>query len=256
LPAEVLIIGAALSVQDPRERPLERQQAADQIHATFNHPDSDFLTFLNLWRFVEKERKALSKGQFRKLCQTHFLSWNRVQEWHDIHSQLREQLLEMGLKEGEAPGTPEEIHRALLAGLLCNIGYKDERDYQGARNSRFVIHPSSGLFKESPKWIVAAERIETSRHYGRIVARVQPAWIEEAGRHLIQRTYSEPHWQSESGQVAAFERVTLFGVTLVPKRRVNYGPINPAESREIFLRFGLTEGDFETRAPSGDTIGS
>ncbi len=247
--AEVLIIGAALSVQDPRERPQERQQAADQIHATFNHPDSDFLTFLNLWRFIAKERKALSKSQFRKLCQTHFLSWNRVQEWHDIHSQLREQLLEMGLKEGAAPGTPEEIHRALLTGLLCNIGFKDERDYQGARNSHFVIHPSSGLFKESPKWIVAAERIETSRHYGRIVARVQPAWIEEAGRHLIQRTYSEPHWQSESGQVAAYERVTLFGVTLVPKRRVNYGPINTAESREIFLRFGLVEGDFDTRAP-------
>ena len=247
--AEVLVIGAALSVQDPRERPQERQQAADQIHATFNHPDSDFLTFLNLWRFVEQERKALSKSQFRKLCQTHFLSWNRVQEWHDIHIQLREQLAEMGLKASEAPGSPEEIHRALLAGLLGNIGFKDERDYQGARNSRFVIHPSSGLFKESPKWIVAAERIETSRHYGRIVARVQPAWIEEAGRHLIQRTYSEPHWQSESGQVAAYERVTLFGVTLVPKRRVNYGPINPAESREIFLRFGLTEGDFDTRAP-------
>ncbi len=293
--AEVLVIAAALSVQDPRERPLERQQAADQIHATFNHPDSDFLTFLNLWRFVEQERKALSKSQFRKLCQTHFLSWNRVQEWHDIHSQLREQLAEMGFKEtgpiadsgatgeprarvrtadrkgrrrrdgsadrpspattagdvGErqAPGTTEEIHRALLAGLLCNIGFKDERDYQGARNSRFVIHPSSGLFKESPKWIVAAERIETSRHYGRIVARVQPAWIEEAGRHLIQRSYSEPHWQSESGQVAAYERVTLFGVALVPKRRVNYGPINPAESREIFLRFALVEGDFDTRAP-------
>ena len=297
--AEVLVIASALSVQDPRERPLERQQAADQIHATFNHPDSDFLTFLNLWRFVEQGRKALSKSQFRKLCQTHFLSWNRVQEWHDIHIQLREQLAEMGFKETgpiidsattgdggtlvrpadargrdpnrrrrvrgaggpqsagmtsevretHAPGTTDEIHRALLAGLLGNIGFKDERDYQGARNSRFVIHPSSGLVKDAPKWIVAAERIETSRHYGRIVARVQPAWIEEAGRHLIQRTYSEPHWQSESGQVAAHERVTLFGVTLVPKRRVNYGPINPAESREIFLRFGLVEGDFDTRAP-------
>ena len=248
--AEVLVIAAALSVQDPRERPLERQQAADQIHATFNHPDSDFLSFLNLWEFLEKERKALSKNRFRKLCQTHFLSWNRVQEWHDIHSQLREQAHEMGLKEGEADGTPEEIHRALLAGLLCNIGFKDDnREYQGARNSRFLIHPSSALFKEGPKWIVAAERIETSRQYGRIVARVQPGWIEEVGRHLIQRGYSEPHWQAESGQVAAYERVTLFGVTLVPKRRINYGPINPAESREIFLRFGLTEGDFDTRAP-------
>ncbi len=267
--SEMLIIAAALSVQDPRERPLDRQQAADEIHATFNHPDSDFLTFLNLWRFVEKERKALSRNQFRKLCQGHFLSWNRVQEWRDIHTQLHEQMAEMAIPnqsrrerkpssplgrwergaEGEAPGTYEEIHRALLTGLLSNVGFRDEREYQGARNSRFVIHPSSGLFKETPKWIVAAERIETTRHYGRIVARVQPGWIESAGAHLLQRSYSEPHWQSEPGQVAAYERITLFGVTLVPKRRVNYGPINPAEAREIFIRFGLAEGDFDTRAP-------
>jgi len=326
--AEVLVIASALSIQDPRERPLDRQQAADQIHATFSHPDSDFLTLLNLWRFVEKERKALSKNQFRKLCQQHFLNWNRVLEWHDIHAQLHEQLHEIEalrqsrgavapaverrgersaqrtLRDGpapvgsavrtapgtrprvasasvgsavrtapsttpraasapagskartadlaaaSAPGTPEEIHRALLTGLLANIGFKDEnREYQGARNSRFLIHPSSGLHKEGPKWIVAAERIETTRHYGRIVARVQPAWIEAAGAHLLQRTYAEPHWQADSGQVAAFEKVTLFGVTLVPRRRVNYGPINPAEAREIFVRFALAEGDFETRAP-------
>jgi len=298
---EVLVIASALSAQDPRERPLERQQAADEIHATFNHPDSDFLTFINLWSFLERERKALSKAQFRKLCQRHFLSWNRVQEWHDVHTQLREQLAEMGVvtkpsgehtagsapgrregradartrqgtrrgraasafaargvqaAEGEgtaAAGTYEEIHRALLTGLLSNIGFKDERDYQGARNSRFSIHPSSGLFpspgRESPKWIVAAERVETTRHYGRIVARVQPLWIESVAAHLLQRSYSEPHWQVNSGQVAAYERVTLFGVTLAPKRRVNYGPINPAESREIFLRFALTGGDFDTRAP-------
>ncbi|MFY9973101.1 MAG: ATP-dependent RNA helicase HrpA [Chromatiaceae bacterium] len=247
--AEVLVIASALSIQDPRERPLERQQAADEIHGTFNHPDSDFLTFLNLWAFLERERKALSRNQFRKLCQRHFLSWNRVQEWRDVHAQLHEQLAEMGFKVNETPGTPEEIHRALLAGLLCNIGFRDERDYQGARNSRFSIHPSSGLFKEPPKWIVAAERIETTRHYGRIVARVQPQWVESVGAHLLQRSYSEPHWQADRGQVAAYERVTLFGVTLVPKRRVNYGPINPAEAREIFLRFGLTGGDFDTRAP-------
>ncbi len=265
--AEVLVIASALSIQDPRERPQERQQAADQVHATFNHPDSDFLALLNLWHFVEKERKALSKNQFRKLCQQHFLNWNRVLEWHDIHAQLREQLHEIqSLKQSrppvgsaartsdlavsEAPGTPEEIHRALLTGLLANIGFKDEnREYQGARNSRFVIHPSSGLVKDGPKWIVAAERIETTRHYGRTVARVQPAWIEAAGAHLVQRAYAEPHWQADSGQVAAFERVTLFGVTLVPRRRVNYGPINPAEAREIFIRFALAEGDFTTRAP-------
>lgn len=247
--AEVLVIAAALSAQDPRERPLERQQAADEVHATFNHPDSDFLTFLNLWGFLAQGRKTLSRSQFRKLCQRHFLSWNRVQEWQDVHAQLHEQLTEMGFKVNAAAGTPDDIHRALLAGLLCNIGFRDERDYQGARNGRFSIHPSSGLFKETPKWIVAAERIETTRHYGRVVARVQPQWIESAGVHLLQRSYSDPHWQAESGQVAAFERVTLFGVTLVPRRRVNYGPINPAEAREIFLRFALTGGDFDTRAP-------
>ncbi len=248
--AEILVIAAALSVQDPRERPLDKQQAADEIHATFFHPDSDFLAYLNLWRFIEKERKELSRNKFIKLCQRHFLSWNRVQEWRDTHAQLREQMLEMGFKENRAEGSFEEIHRAVLAGLLCNIGFREgDREFQGARNSRFFVHPGSGLFAKSPRWIVVAERVETSRQYGRTAAKIQPGWIEAAGRHLIQRSYSEPHWQSKSGQVAAYEKVTLFGVTLVTRRRVNYGPINPAESREIFLRFGLTEGDFATRAP-------
>jgi ATP-dependent helicase HrpA len=280
--AEMLIIAAALSVQDPRERPLEQRQAADEIHATFNHPDSDFLTFLNLWYFLEKERAHFTRNKFRQLCQRHFLSWNRVTEWRDVHTQLHAQMAEMGFKVQEpvsrdavkGPGSAVRLNRqpplpnppppggrgqeqhyaalhlALLTGLLGNIGFKDEgREYQGARNSRFLIHPSSGLYDQQPKWIVAAERVETTRQYGRIVAKVQPAWIEEAGRHLLQRSYFEPHWQANSGQVAAFEKVTLFGVTLVPKRRVNYGPINPAEARAIFIRFALTEGDFETRAP-------
>ncbi|WP_218068207.1 ATP-dependent RNA helicase HrpA [Candidatus Thiosymbion oneisti] len=251
---ELLIIAAALSVQDPRERPPDwqqaQQQAADQIHATFQHEDSDFLTFLNLWRFLEQERTRLSRNKFRKLCQRHFLSWNRVQEWRDIHTQLGLTLRELGYRENQAAGSYEEIHRALLTGLLSNIGCKDEhREYQGARNSRFSIHPGSGLFRTAPKWIMAAERVETSRQYGRIVARVQPTWIERAGAHLVQRSYAEPHWQAGPGQVAAYEQVTLYGVTIVPRRRVNYGPINPGEAREIFLRFGLVEGDFETRAP-------
>ena len=279
---EMLVIVAALSVQDPRERPLDQRQAADEIHATFNHEDSDFLSFLNLWRFLEKERAHLTKNKFRQLCQRHFLSWNRVMEWRDVHTQLHAQMAEMGFKVQEpasrdavtGPGSPGRLngqpplpnppppggrgqeqhyaalHLALLPGLLGHIGFKDEgREYQGARNSRFMIHPSSGLYDKMPKWIVAAERVETSRQYGRIVARVQPAWIEEAGRHLVQRSYSEPHWQASSGQVAAYEKLTLFGVTLVPKRRVNYGPLNPAEARAIFIRFALTEGDFATRAP-------
>ena len=247
---EVLIIAAALSVQDPRERPLEQRQSADEIHATFNHPDSDFLAFLSLWRFLEEERKRLSRRKFQQLCRQHFLSWNRVQEWHDVHAQLREQMQELGFREHDTEGTFEEIHRALLAGLLGNIGLKDEqREYQGARGGHFHIHPSSGLFKDSPKWIVCAERVETTRDYGRIVAKVQPGWIEQAGAHLIKRRYAEPHWQSERGYVGAFETVTLFGVTLAARRRVNYGPINPAESREVFLRAGLAAGDFDTRAP-------
>ncbi len=247
---EMLVIVAALSVQDPRERPQENRKAADGIHATFNHEDSDFLAFLNLWRFLENARPHLTRNKFRKLCQRHFLSWNRVLEWRDVHTQLHAQMAELGFKVNEKPAGYEAIHQALLPGLLSHIGFKDEgREYQGARNSRFMIHPSSGLYDKMPKWTVAAERVETSRQYGRIVARVQPAWIEEAGRHLIQRTYSEPHWQASSGQVAAYEKLTLFGVTLVPKRRVNYGPINPAEARAIFIRFALTEGDFETRAP-------
>ncbi|MBO8084996.1 MAG: ATP-dependent RNA helicase HrpA [Marichromatium sp.] len=247
---EVLIIAAALSVQDPRERPHDQQQAADEIHATFAHEHSDFLGFVNLWTFLERERHALSRNKFTKLCQRHFLSPTRVQEWRDVHAQLREQMLEMGDKEDSTEGGEEQIHRALLSGLLGNIGFRDgQREYLGARNSRFHLHPSSGLFAQPPKWVVVAERVETTRQYGRTVARVQPAWIEEAGRHLLQRSYSEPHWQSRAGQVAAFERVTLFGVTLVARRRVNYGPINPGEAREIFLRFALVEGDFSTRAP-------
>ena len=311
---EMLVIASALSVQDPRERPLEQRQVADEIHATFNHPESDFLSFLNLWHFLEKERAHLTKNKFRQLCQRYFLSWNRVTEWRDVHTQLHAQMAEMGFrvqasdlqdavsgvtvrlavkpplpnlpppggrgqeqrlpnpsltwgrgqdgKTGSEPGRsagPEmggeeqryaALHLALLTGLLGNIGFKDEgREYQGARNSRFLIHPSSGLYDQQPKLLVAAERVETTRQYGRIVARVQPAWIEEAGRHLLQRSYFEPHWQAASGHVAAFEKVTLFGVTLVPKRRVNYGPINPAEARAIFIRFALTECDFDSRAP-------
>ena len=156
----------------------------------------------------------------------------------------------MGLKENTTAAEYEAVHRALLTGLLVNVGFKDEgREYLGARGGRFVIHPGSGLADKGPKWLVAAERVETTRQYGRTVARVQPGWIEDAGAHLVQRSWSEPHWQAQAGQVAAFERVTLFGLTLAAQRRVNYGPINPAEAREVFLRSALVGGDFETRAP-------
>ncbi len=271
---ELTIIASALAVQDPRERPLEQQQAADEIHATFRHPDSDFLSFLNLWAFLETERRHLTRRKFQRLCKQHFLSWTRVQEWRDTQIQLHELMAEMGyrdrlggdqgenanknagknpdktLSRHQAEGTYEEVHRALLTGLLSIIGRKDEqREYQGARGGRFYIHPSSALFALTPKWVVCAERVETTRDYGRICAKVQPAWIERAGSHLLKRSYSEPHWQSRAGQVAAFETITLYGLTLFSRRRINYGPINPAEAREVFLRAALVEGDFETRAP-------
>ncbi len=253
---EVLVIAAALSIQDPRERPLDKQQSADEIHATFHHPESDFIGLLHLWQFLERERAHLSRRQFQALCQRHFLAWSRVQEWRDVYLQLREQLLEMGFKDssvGQPPYDPDayaRIHRALLIGLLSHIGFREsEREFQGARGSHFLIHPSSALFAKPPKWVMVAERVETTRAYGRIAAAIEPAWVEQAAGHLVKRSYFEPYWQAASGQVAAFEQVTLFGITLIPKRRVNYGPINPAEAREIFIRSALVGGEFHTRAP-------
>jgi len=247
---EVLVIAAALSVQDPRDRPSEKQQAADEIHATFAHEESDFLTFLNLWEFLEQQRRHLSRNQFHKLCRRHFLSWNRVLEWHDTQHQLRGILHEQGLKENQADAGYEEVHRALLSGLLSHVGMKEEqKEYLGARGAHFWIHPGSHQFDKAPKWIMAAERVQTTKDWGRIVARIQPAWIEREGAHLLSRSWSEPHWQSKSGQVAAFEKLSLYGMVIVPRRRVNYGPINPAEAREIFIRSALVERDLETRAP-------
>jgi ATP-dependent helicase HrpA len=248
---ELLVIGAALGVQDPRERPMDRQQAADEAHRRFRHEESDFLTLLNLWRHLQEQRHHLSKRKFRGYCRDNFISWNRAQEWRDIHHQLRGQMHEMGYKENRAEAGYEEIHKALLTGLLSNIGFKKSgkgSEYLGGRNSRFQIFPGSGLFKSQPKWLVAAELVETSKLYARSVAMVRPEWIESVAGHLVKRGWSEPHWQKKRGQVGAYERVTLFGITLVARRKVNYGPINPVEAREIFIRFALVEGDFHTRA--------
>jgi ATP-dependent helicase HrpA len=249
---EVLVIAAALSIQDPRERPLERQQAADEAHHPYLHEESDFLSYLKLWQHLEERRRHLSKRKFRNYCRDNFFSWTRVQEWHDIHHQLRGQMHEMGYKENSAEAGYEEIHKAVLSGLLSHVGLKGsgkEREYQGARNSRFYIFPGSALFQKQPKWVVAAELVETTRLYARSVAMVRPEWVESLAGHLLKRSYSEPHWEKNRGQVAAYERVTLFGLTLAARRKVNYGPINPEEAREIFIRFALVEGDFHTRAP-------
>ncbi len=247
---EVMVIAAALSVQDPRDRPLDKQQQADQAHAQYRDERSDFLAYHQLWEVVEHQRRHLSKHKFRQWCRGEFLSWTRVQEWHDIHTQLRTQLHDMGFKESDQEGGYEAIHRALLSGLLSHIGLRgQERDYLGARNSRFLVFPGSGLFKRQPKWLMAAELVETTRLYARTVAEIDPRWIELAAGHLVKRSYSEPHWEKKRGQVAGYEKVTLFGLVIVPRRRINFSPIDPVIAREIFLRSALVDGDFHTRAP-------
>lgn len=249
---ELLVIAAALSVQDPRDRPLEKQQAADEAHAVFRDEQSDFIGFLNLWKWLEEQRRHLTARKFRRLCRERFLSWTRVLEWHDIHHQLRGQMHEMGYRENQAEAGYEEIHKAVLSGLLSHVGIKSgtkERDYLGARNTRFHIFPGSGLFEKQPKWAVAAELVETTKLYARTVAQVQPEWIESLAGHLVKRSYSEPHWQKSRGQVGGYEKVNLFGLILVARRRINFGPIDPDQSREIFIRSALVDGDFQTRAP-------
>ncbi|MES9812790.1 MAG: ATP-dependent RNA helicase HrpA [Candidatus Thiodiazotropha sp.] len=247
---EVMVIAAALSVQDPRERPVDKQQLADEAHARFRHEQSDFLSYLSLWEEAETQRKHLSKNKFHRWCKRHFLSWNRVQEWHDIHQQLRGQLHEMGLRENSAEAGYEEIHRALLSGLLSHIGLKsNSHDYLGARNTRFFIHPGSALYKKQPKWVMAAELVETSKLYARTLAVIQPEWVEKAAGHLVKRSYSEPHWEKKRGQVAGYVKVALFGITLIPRRKINFSPIDPVVARDIFIRSALVDGDFHTRAP-------
>ncbi len=247
---EVMVIAAALGVQDPRDRPLEKQQQADQAHAQYRDERSDFLAYLNLWEVMEGQRRHLSKHKFRQWCRSEFLSWVRIQEWHDIHTQLRTQLHDMGFKESDKEAGYEAIHRAVLSGLLSHIGLRSkERDYLGARNSRFHIYPGSGLFKRQPKWVMAAELVETSKLYARTAAEIDPRWAELAAGHLVKRSYSEPHWEKKRGQVAGYEKVTLFGLVLISRRKINFSPIDPVVAREIFIRSALVDGDFHTRAP-------
>lgn len=250
-PRELLVIGAALSVQDPRERPLDKQQQADEAHALFTHEDSDFLSLLQLWDFLQERKRHLTRRKFERLCRQHFVSLLRLREWEEIHRQLREQMHAMGHRNNSEPASYETVHQAILSGLLGHIGQRvqgRERDYLGARNSRFHLFPGSVLFKSRPAWVMAAELVETTRLYARTAARIQPEWIERLAGDLVRRSYSEPHWQARRGQVGACEKVTLYGLPIVPCRRVNYGPIDPKTSRELFIRFGLVEGELHTRA--------
>lgn len=246
---EVMVITSALSIQDPRERPSEKKQSADDKHRRFFHEDSDFMTFVNLWDYLKKQQKELSSNQFRKQCKQDFLNYLRVREWQDIYLQLHQSMRELGFKLNDEPGSYHGVHVSILTGLLSHIGTKDpeKSEYQGARNARFSIFPASGQFKKQPKWVIAAELVETSKLWAREVAKIQPEWIEPLAAHLIKRSYSEPHWSKKRAAVMAYEKVTLFGMPIVAKRLVNYGSIDSTLSREIFIRSALVEGEWETK---------
>ncbi|MCI0685964.1 MAG: ATP-dependent RNA helicase HrpA [Sporichthyaceae bacterium] len=247
--AEVLVIAAALSIQDPRERPTDAQAAADAMHARFADPDSDFLSYRNLWTYLADKQRELSGSQFRKLCRTEYLHYLRIREWQDLEGQLRQAAAGLGIGRGAGSAEPDRIHTALLAGLLSHIGRYDSerRDFLGARGARFAISPGSTLFRQSPRWVMAAELVETTRLWGRVAARIDPAWIEPLAGHLVKRSYSEPHWDRKRGAVMAFERVLLYGIPIVASRRVGYGRVDRKLSRELFIRHALVEGDWETR---------
>lgn len=245
---EILIIAAVLELQDPRERPVEKQQAADERHAQFLHPESDYLGYLKLWDFYHHLKETLSRNQLRKACQQNFLSYNRLREWQDIHLQLLRLTQEIGLKARSRRDDYAAIHRALLAGLLSGVAMRsDKHEYIGAGGTRFHLWPGAGPFGTRPAWIVAAELVETSRRYLRTIGRVEPEWIEPLAGHLVKRSYSEPHWSRRRGTVRAYERVSLFGLPLVVRRPVRYGPIDPVASRQLFIRHALVEGDCDLR---------
>ena len=293
--AEILVIASALSIQDPRERPLEARDAAAKAHERFTDKQSDFLAYLNIWDSFQRERdKGLSNKQLVQWCRQYFLSHLRMREWRELHHQLAQTAIEMGLttkeaafrqapsqeqlRPSESQGDQdlaaklkqkqldkkqhraqiraakeagyEQIHRALLTGLIANVGMKspDGNDYTGARSSRFHLFPASALFKAKPKWVMAAELVETTRLYARDVAAIQPEWIEQEAPHLVRYHYFEPHWEQKRGEVIASERVTLYGLTVLPRRAVSYGRIAPEEAREIFIRSALVAQECDLKA--------
>jgi len=284
--AEVLVIVSALSVQDPRERPMDRQQAADQQHSRFKDTDSDFISFLKLWEYYQQQRQALTQSKLRQLCKKEFIAYMRMREWGDIHYQLQTTLNELrgnknsrnnkntqhtkntknhSRNQAKPANTQQKkrlpnaksaeevsydaIHRSLLAGLLSHVGMKDEeQNYVGANNRKFLIFPGSGLRKTQAKWIMAASLVDTAKLYARTVAKIEVEWLEQAAKHLSKHHYSEPHWQKRASQVGAYERVSLYGLTIYPRRRINYGPIDPVESREIFIRHALVYGEYYSRS--------
>ncbi|MGB2920285.1 MAG: ATP-dependent RNA helicase HrpA, partial [Mycobacterium sp.] len=249
---EVLVIAAALSIPDPRERPVDREEAARQKHARFADEASDFVSYLNLWRYLTEQRKERSGSSFRRMCRDEFLHYLRIREWQDLVGQLRSICRDLGIREQDEPADTAAVHAALTSGLLSHIGLRDgegrdSRLYSGARNTKFVLAPGSVLTRRPPRWVVVADLVETSRLYGRTAARIEPEAVERVAEHLVQRTYIEPHWDSKRGAVMAYERVTLYGLPIVAHRRVGYGQIDPEVARDLFIRHALVEGDWETR---------
>ncbi len=259
---EVMVIAAALSIQDPRERPSDKQTQADQQHARFRDETSDFLAFLNLWRYVREQQKERGSSSFRRMCKQEFLNFLRIREWQDIYTQLRTVAKQMGIHLNEEDAPADRIHVSLLSGLLSHIGMKDVKEskdsgqggrrdggrneYLGARNAKFAVFPGSALFKKPPRFVMSAELVETSRLWARVNAKIEPEWVEPLAEHLLKRTYSEPHWEKDQAAVMAYEKVTLYGVPIVAQRKVNYGRIDPEVSRELFIRNALVEGDWRT----------
>ena len=245
---QIFIIVSAISIQDPRERPHEKQQAADEKHNRFKDPQSDFISLLNLWRYMAQQQAELTNNQFRRMCQKEFISYVRIREWQDIFSQLKHTLKDLKINMSsidiESEGQLDVVHQAILSGLLSHLGQLDEnREYKGARGSKFYIFPGSGIARKPPKWLMAAELVETSRLFARMAAKIDVQWVESYAEHLVKRNYSEPHWEKKQGAVMAFEQVSLYGLILVSKRKINFKQIEPATCREIFIREALVNGD-------------
>ena len=249
--AEVLVLAAVLSIQDPRERPSENQQAAQEQHQRFADPESDFLSYLNLWRYLREQQKARGSSQFRKMCKAEHLHHLRIREWQDVHSQLRQVARGIGLEVRPLADDPDRdgIHRSLLAGLLSHVGMLDAdgNEYRGAREARFVIAPGSALGKRRPRWVMAAELVETNRLRARTVAQITPDRVEQAAGHLVTRSHEEPWWDEARGTAMTTERVTLYGLPLVTDRRIQLDRVDPAEARAMFLRHALVDGDWDGR---------
>ncbi|BCW76207.1 ATP-dependent RNA helicase HrpA [Arthrobacter sp. NicSoilB11] len=250
---EVMVLAAALTIQDPRERPTDKQQLAAEKHNRFRDENSDFTGYLNLWNYLQEKQQELSSSAFRRLCRAEFINYLRVREWQDLFAQLRQLARPLGIaldnkRLADPVGNHDGIHISLLSGLLSHIGILDERkrEYAGARGSRFAIFPGSALFKKSPTFVMAAELVETSRLWARVAAKFDPLWAEQVAPDLVKRTYSEPHWSTRQGAVMAYEKVTLYGVPIIAQRRINYGRVDPVVARELFIRHALVEGDWKT----------